>query len=107
MRAIVRAGSAGLTVPAVGPWLARLPLDLLDRLSGAPLKTLPLALGRRRYRAGFVAQRLAEDLEPFRMLEAAVRDAALGRSGGPSGHPDGAVFAWRLADRERVRRTSG
>ena len=83
MRTIVLAGSAGLTVPAVGPWLAWLPLDLLDRLSGAPLKALPLAFGRRRYHAGFVARRLAEDREPFRMLEAAVRDAALGRSGGP------------------------
>ena len=107
VRAIVRAGSAGLTVLAVGPWLTGLPLDLLDRLSGALLKALPIAFGRGRYRAGFVARRLAEDLEPFRMLEAVVRDVALGRSGGPSGHPDGAVFAWRLADRERVRRTSG
>lgn len=82
VRAIVRAGSTGLTLLAAGPWLAWLPLDLLDRLPGTPLRALPLAFGRHRYRTGFVARRSAEDLEPFRMLEAAVRDAALGRSGG-------------------------
>ena len=79
MRAVVRAGSAGLTLLVAGPWLAWLPLDLFDRLPGTPLKALPLAFGRRRYRAGFVVRRSAEDLEPFRMLEQAVRDAALGR----------------------------
>ena len=79
VRAVLRAGSAGLTVLAAGPWLAWLPLDLLDRLPGTPLKALPLSFGRRPYRTGFVARRSAEDLEPFRMLEAVVRDAALGR----------------------------
>ena len=79
MRAVVRAGSAGLTLLADGPWLAWLPLDLLDRLPGTPLRALPLAFGRRGYRTGFIARRSAEDLEPFRMLETAVRDAALGR----------------------------
>ena len=81
VRAVVRAGSAGLTLLADGPWLAWLPLDLLDRLPGTPLRALPLAFGRRGYRTGFVARRSAEDLEPFRMLETAVRDAALGRAG--------------------------
>ena len=85
VRAVVRAGSAGLTLLAAGPWLAWLPLDLLDRLPGSLLHALPLAFGRRRYRTGFVARRSAEDLEPFRMLEAAVRDAALGRGSGPPG----------------------
>lgn len=49
-------------------------------MPGTPLRALPLAFGRRRYHTGFVAQRSAEDLEPFRMLEQAVRDAALGRN---------------------------
>ena len=81
VRAVVRAGSPGLTLLAAGLWLAWLPPDLLDRLPGTPLKALPLAFGRPRYRAGFVARRLGEDLEPFRILEAAVRHAALGRDG--------------------------
>ncbi len=85
MRAVVRAGSAGLSLLAAGPWLAWLPLDLVDRLSGAPFRELPLAFGRRRYRTGFIARRAAEDLPPFRMLEEAVRDAALGRSVGEPG----------------------
>ena len=77
VRAVVRAGSAGLMLLAAGPWLGWLPLELLERLPGAPLKALPLAFGRRRYRTGFVARRSAEDLAPFRRLEEAVRDAAL------------------------------
>ena len=80
VRAVLRAGSAGLTLLVGGPWLAWLPLDLLDRLPGTPLKALPLDFGRRNYRAGFIARRSAEDLEPFRMLEQSVRDAALGRT---------------------------
>ena len=83
VRAVVRAGSAGLMLLAGGPWLGWLPLELLERLPGAPLKALPLTFGRRRYRTGFVARRSAEDLAPFRHLEAAVRDAALAR-GGPT-----------------------
>ena len=85
VRAALRAGSAGLTLLAAGPWLAWLPLDLLDRLPGTPLKALPLAFGRRRYRTGFVARRSAEDTETFRMLEQAVREAAIGRTTGPPG----------------------
>ena len=81
VRAVLRAGSAGLTLLADGPWLAWLPLDLLDRLPGAPLRALPLTFGRRRYRTGFLARRSAGDPEPFRALEQAVRDAALGRTG--------------------------
>ena len=85
VRAVLRAGSAGLALLAAGPWLAWLPLDLLDRLPGTPLRALPLDFGRRRCRTGFLARRSAEDLEPFRALEAAVRDAALRRSGGRPG----------------------
>ena len=84
VRAVLRAGSAGLTLLAAGPWLAWLSLDLLDRLPGTPLRALPLAFGRRRYRTGFIARRSAEDLEPFRMLEQSVRDAAFGRDGRPA-----------------------
>ena len=85
VRAVVRAGSAGLALLGAGPWLAWLPLELLDRLPGAPLRALPLAFGRRRYRTGFVARRAAEDLAPLRMLEDAVRDAALRQRIGPPG----------------------
>ena len=81
MRAVLRAGSAGLALLAAGPWLAWLPLHLIDRLPGTPLRALPLAFGRRRCRNGFLARRSAEDLEPFRRLETALRDAALGRNG--------------------------
>ena len=37
VRAVLRAGSAGLTLLAAGPWLAWLPLDLLDRLPRSPV----------------------------------------------------------------------
>ena len=79
VRAVVRAGSAGVALLAGGPWLARQPLELIERLPGAPLKALPLGFGRRRYRTGFVVRRAAEDLEPFRMLKDAMHAAALGR----------------------------
>ena len=79
VRPVVRAGSVGLSLLAAGPWLAWLPLELLDRLPGVPLAPLPLAFGRHSYRTGFVARRAAEDLAPFRMLEDAVRAATLGR----------------------------
>ena len=85
MRAVGRADSAGLSLLAAGPGLAWLPLELLDRLPGAPLRELSLAFVRRRYRTGFVARRAAKDLAPFRMLEEAVRDAALGRGIGSPG----------------------
>lgn len=85
VRAVLRAGSAGLTLLAAGPWLAWLPLDLLDRLPGTPLRPLPLAFGRYRYRAGFVTRRSAEDHEPFRMLLDTVRETALGQRIDPPG----------------------
>ena len=83
VRAVVRAASPGLALLAVGPWLAWLPLELIKRLPGAPLKALPLAFGRRRYHTGFVVRRAAEDLAPFRKLKDAMHAAALGRRVGP------------------------
>ena len=85
VRAVIRAGSAGVALLAEGPWLAWLPLELIDRLPGAPLEALPLTFGRRRYRTGFIVRRAAEDLAPFRMLRNALHAAALGRRIGPNG----------------------
>ena len=75
---IVRTGSAGLHLMARGPYLAWLSLDFLDRLPEPVLRPLPTTLGRFHYRSGFVARRSAEDLVPFRRLEALVREIALG-----------------------------
>ena len=74
---LLRTGSAGLLVMAGAPYLAWLSLTFLDRLPGAVLRPLPVALGRYTYRSGFVARRAAEDLAPFRRLEAIVRETAL------------------------------
>ena len=74
---VMHAGAAGLSPMATGPWLARLPLDFLDRLTAPALRPLPTRFGCRRYRAGFVARRAAEDLAPFRLLEETVREVAL------------------------------
>ena len=82
---VLRLGAAGLLALAGGPWLAWLSTELLDRLPGALIRPLPVEFGRYRYRSGFVARRSAEDLPPFRALEQAVRDTALGRDGPPSG----------------------
>ena len=76
---VLRLGAAGLFALATGPWLAWLALDLLERLPGGLVRALPVDIGRYRYRTGFVARRAAEDLPPFRALEDAVRDTALGR----------------------------
>ena len=62
---------------AASPYLAWLSLDFLDRLPDAALRPLPVAFGRHAYRSGFVARRAAEDLAPFRCLEAIVRETAL------------------------------
>ena len=63
-------------------WLS---VELLGRLSGGLVRPLPVDIGRYRYRTGFVARRAAEDLAPFRALEQAVRDTALGRDDSPEG----------------------
>ncbi len=85
VRPVLRANSAGLLLLATGPWLAWLPLDLLDALPGPPVAPLPLAFGRRRYRTGFVARRSAEDHVPFRLLQQTVRERALEKSRQPDG----------------------
>ena len=82
---VLRLGAAGLLALAGGPWLAWLSTELLERLPGGLVRPLPVDIGRYRYRSGFVARRSAEDLPPFRALEQAVRDTALGRDGPPSG----------------------
>ena len=76
----LRAGAAALLPMAAGPWLARLPLELLDRLAKPRPRPLSTRFGRQRYRAGFIARRSAEDLAPFRALEETVRQTALGPS---------------------------
>ena len=76
---VLRLGAAGLLALAGGPWLAWLSTELLERLPGGLVRPLPVDIGRYRYRSGFVARRSAEDLPPFRALEEAVRDTALGR----------------------------
>ena len=69
---LVGAGAAGLSAIGFGP----------NQAMTATLKLvrpLPVRIGRFRYRTGFVARRAAKDLLPFRALEQAVRDTALGR----------------------------
>ena len=79
VRTILRTGSAGLLLMIGSPYLAWLSLDFLERLPGAVLRPVPIEFGRYAYRSGFVARRSAEDLPPFRRLEAIVRETALGR----------------------------
>ena len=81
VQTVIRAGSAGLFLMTVGPYLAWMPLDFLERLPGLALRPLPLEFGRHRCRSGFVSRRTADDLPPFRQLRKAVRDVALGRGG--------------------------
>ena len=76
---LLRLDGAGLFAMAGGPWFAWLSTELLNRLPGGLIRPLPVEIGRYRYRSGFVARRAAEDLPPFRALEQAVRDMALGR----------------------------
>ena len=77
---VLRAGTAGLYLLATGPWLSWLPLNFLERLTRLRLRPLPLAIGRQRYRTGFVVRRSAEDLAPFRLLVSTVRNTALEQS---------------------------
>ena len=84
MRALLRTRSAGLLLLTAGPWLAWLPLELLDALPGAPIAPLPLTFGRRRYRIGFIARRSAEDHAPFHHLQETVRETALESSRPPA-----------------------
>ena len=77
---VLRARAAGLCLMATGSWLAWLPLNFLERLTGPRLRPLPTRFGRQRFRTGFVARRSAEDIESFRLLERTVREVALERS---------------------------
>ena len=81
---VIRTGSAGLLLMTTGPYLAWLALNFLERLPGVVLRPVPVTFGRFRYRSGIIARRSAEDLPPFRHLEALVRDAALGALGAPT-----------------------
>ena len=78
---VLRTGTAGVFLMAQGPYLAWLSLTFLERLPGRFLLPLPVAFGRHDYRSGFVARRSAEDLPPFRQLEAFVRESALAADG--------------------------
>lgn len=81
VRTVVDAGTSGLLLMAAGPYLAWLSLTFLERLPGRFLRPVPVALGRVRYRSGFVARRSAEDLPPLRRFEAIVRETALSHPG--------------------------
>ena len=74
---VLRAGAAGLLLLAEGPWLSWLPLALLARVPALGVEPLAVRFGRRRYRAGLVARRSAEDLAPVRVFEEIVREIAL------------------------------
>lgn len=73
VQTIIRASSASLFLMASGPYLSWLSLPFLDRLDGLVLRPLPVSFGRMKYRSGFVVRRSAEDLPPFRSLEAVLR----------------------------------
>ena len=77
---VLHAGAAALLPMAAGPWLARLPLELLDRLAEPRPRPLSTRFGRQRYRTGLIVRRSAEDLAPFRALEKSLRETALERS---------------------------
>ena len=81
---LLRAGAAGLFLMAAVPWLARLPIELLERLRGLRLRPIDTRFGRQRYRARFVARCPAEELAPFRLLERTVRETALERAAPPA-----------------------
>ncbi len=83
-RTVIRAAPAGPFPMASGPNLAWLPLKFLHAFD-RDLQPLPVRFGRHRYRTGFIARRSAEDLATFRLLQQAVRDAALEKSGRPPG----------------------
>ena len=77
----IRAGAAGLALMASGPYLAWLPLELLARLPGRPLSSLPLEFGRRRCPTGLVLRRSAESLASVRTLRDLIQDTAHRRRG--------------------------
>ena len=76
MKTVTRAGSGGLSLMSVGPYLSWLSLTFLDRIPGDPLKPLSVAFGSLRYRAGMVSRRSADDLSPFGIFRDIVREVA-------------------------------
>ena len=76
VKTVTRAGSGGLSLMRVGPYLSWLSLTFLDRIPGDPLKPLPVAFGSFRYRAGMVSRRSADDLSPFGIFRDIVREVA-------------------------------
>ena len=76
VKTVTRAGSGGLSLMRVGPYLSWLSLTFLDRIPGDPLKPLPVAFGSVRYRAGMVSRRSADDLSPFGIFRDIVREVA-------------------------------
>ena len=76
VKTVTRAGSGGLSLMRVGPYLSWLSLTFLDRIPGDPLKPLPVAFGSLRYRAGMVSRRSADDLSPFGIFRDIVREVA-------------------------------
>ena len=76
VRTVLRAGSAGLSLMGTGPFISWLSLTFLERLSGLPLKPLPVAFGAYRYRAGIVSRRSAGDVSSFGLFKGIVRDVA-------------------------------
>ena len=77
VKTILRTGSAGVLVMTGAPYLAWRSLTFLERLPGGLLRPVPVEFGRYTSRSGFVARGAAEDLAPFRRLEAIVRETAL------------------------------
>ena len=76
VKTVTRAGSGGLSLMSVGPYLSWLSLTFLDRIPGDPLKPLSVAFGSLRYRAGMVSRRSADDLSPFGIFRDIVREVA-------------------------------
>ena len=76
VRAVVRAGSAGLSLMGTGPYLSWLSLTFLARLPGLPLKPLPVAFGTYRHRAGIVSRRSAGEVSSFGLFRGIVREVA-------------------------------
>ena len=72
----VQVSQASFSCPRV-PGSAWLPVELLEHLPGVPIKPLPLAFGKHRYRAGLVIRRSAADFKPFSNLVNTIRSVAL------------------------------
>lgn len=76
VRSVVRAGPAGLYMMETGPYLALLPLGLLERLPGRPLKPVAADIGTSALRAGIVTRRSETPMPALQRFRAAVHEAA-------------------------------